>query len=250
MNVDILRVVPVAILATALVGGCEGNRPSGGGPVLGETADGIGYCISNVRVDANTIHFFGHRWLIGIAEGAGPRNLSLEITEAVAPEVSVQTETGLEVDPGDISEAVGYSVATSFEVAASSTIEVAEDEFRRLEAYTSYQRALWEIHDAACGARIGVGASYKPVGVYFQTVEGASFLLPDPGVHVVDCLIPGCPPPPPGVVVGAVGADGGAPVDADAGAPVDDDAGAPVEADAGTPAQGADAGAPAADGGG
>jgi hypothetical protein len=185
----------VAILAS-LLAGCDGPDALG----VAASAQGVGYCITNVHTDVPTIHFRGQRWLIAAAEGLGPRDLDVDVTEFAQPQISTNTSFKPGVD--DISNAVGYSVTTRYQVSASSRVTVNTGVFDRLEAYIAFQRAVWEIRDAGCGVHLGVGASYKPVGVYFQTVEALDLGIQDPGVYALgpDCIGPTCLPvvPPPG----------------------------------------------------
>jgi hypothetical protein len=210
-----------AALAVAVVLGCEGPDPVGAAAL----AVSGGYCLTDVHTDVPTLHFHGQEWLMDEAEGLGPRTLDVNITSFVQPQVV--TNTTFKLDPGDVSSAVGYSVTDRFQVSASSSVSVPAGMYERLEAYTAFQRAIWEIRDAACLVHVGLGAAYKPVGVFFQTVDGASLPLPDPGIFVAapDCEGPGC----------VLGAGLGQP------APAGGD-GHP--GDAGPPADGADAGPP------
>jgi hypothetical protein len=199
----------VAILAL-LIAGCDGSGPE----ALGVTASaqGAGYCITNVHTDIPTVHFRGQEWMIGSSEGLGPRDLEVNVTEFVQPQVS--TSTSVKPSGDDISAAVGYSVTTRYQISASSKVAVTAGAFQRLEAYTAFQRAIWEIRDAVCNVHLGMGASYKPVGVYFETVNAGDFGIFDPGVYAPapDCGGPGCVPaaPPPGADPPDAGApDGG-----------------------------------------
>ncbi|APR76314.1 Hypothetical protein A7982_01661 [Minicystis rosea] len=191
------------------MGGCDTDGAAFGEAAL---ADATGYCISNVAVDPVTIHFQGQQWLIGAAEGRGPRDLSVDVSEFIQPQIS--TNTSVKLDPNAVSDAVGYSVAARYQVRALSSITVSTGIFQRLEAYASYQRSDWEIKDAACLVHLGFGSTFKPIGVYFETVGGTNIALPDPGVYVPAPTIGG------GLALGpAEPVDGGAAEPSDAGAP-------------------------------
>jgi hypothetical protein len=70
-----------------------------------------------------------------------------------------------------------------------------------VEAYPDFQRTVFEIRDASCGALLGIGAAYRPIGVYFRAVYAEEVALADLGVHVCVAAVSGPPPPlppPPG----------------------------------------------------
>jgi hypothetical protein len=152
------------------------------------------FCITNVRTDPTTVHFTGQEWLLGSSEGYGPRTLTVAVAASVLPQVSTSTTT--KPSAADVSKAVGYAVQTRIDVAASSTWTVSSGVFQREEAYAAYQRAFWEIRDAACGVLLGTGISYRPIGVFFQTVNTADIPIVDPGVFAFapGCDGDGCPP--------------------------------------------------------
>jgi hypothetical protein len=88
----------------------------------------------------------------------------------------------------DLSAALNYNVADLYYLQASSAYTVTNGSYARLEAYINYARSAWVVREAGCGAVLGTGVSFKPIGVYFAVrntasvaISGASVigLLPD-----------------------------------------------------------------------
>lgn len=174
------------------------------------------HCILNAHTDNGTVHFQGPNWLLTSSEGLGPQSLNVVIQQTVQPAISA-SET-FKLDPSSISEAVGYSVTERYDVFGGATLAVPRMAFQRLEAYTAYQRTVWEIRDASCDVVLGLGASFRPIGVFFRTVNTSDVWIPDVDVYVVGPAPVysgiGVPPPPPDAGAGDAG-DAGA---GDAGA--------------------------------
>ncbi|MFT3776472.1 MAG: hypothetical protein QM820_64855 [Minicystis sp.] len=166
---------------------------------VAQQPDGSAICILDVHTDSGTFHFEGPNWILDAAEGLGPRTLSLNVAVFVQPQVA--TSTNFKPDPNVISAAVGYSVATRYQVAAGDSVSLLQGQFRRLEAYTAFQRTIWEIRDGTCLNRLGVGVTYKPIGIYFKTVDAHDVAISDLGVYVFNapCVGPGCTSPGPSV---------------------------------------------------
>jgi hypothetical protein len=183
-------------------GGCSRQPDSAS---AGEALSGT-YCLNDVQIDPLTYHFAGPRWLLQAAEGQGPRTLTVTVAGLAAPLVS--TNTTVHPSGEDIQSTVGYSMTDFYFIQATALHTVDTGSFKRVEAYTNYQRTAWVIRDAACNTILGQGFSFKPIGVYFQVVN--AFDLPVSGVSLVGGG-PGC---------GGDGCD--APVPDDKSSPSDD----------------------------
>jgi hypothetical protein len=188
-------------MALALTLGCDRPASWTGDEVAEAQESLVGtYCIFNARIAPGSFHFDGPTWLLDSAEGQGPRSLDLSISSFVQPQIS--TNTTAKPGPDDVSEAVGYSVTTRFQIQASSSIDVDAMHYQRLEAYTAFQQTYFEIRDPACAVIVGAGSAYKPIGIYFQTRNAFDVSLPDVGIYTF--------PPPVIPVVPLPGGAGGA----------------------------------------
>ena len=206
-------------MATLVTSGapCTRDRPAALGVASGALeAD---YCLLNVHTDEETVHFEGPESLLGSVEGRGPLSgtflLDFRIQDLLIPRM---TTTGRDKPRNStVSTAVGYSMEERYGFTDFARLTVSAGVFQRVEAYANFERTVFEIHDASCGTFLGFGAAYRPIGVYFKTVDAEDVALPDIGVHVYVQTPDG--PPPGGTVPEDAGAarDGGA-VPEDAGA--------------------------------
>src|SRR5262249_17562064 len=150
--------------------------------------------VGNVVVDPILYHWEDPDHLLEATEGFGPRTLALNVATSVAPTTSVvitgRPNAGSDgggglggsdaihalLDNSALTISLGYSVTPSFMPAAASPVQVPVDGFARLEAYTAFQKATWDVMGPFCS---GAGISYKPVGVYFKTcmvLAGCTFV--------------------------------------------------------------------------
>ncbi|MFT3773948.1 MAG: hypothetical protein QM820_51930 [Minicystis sp.] len=148
----------------------------------GEAAEAITgtYCITDVQTDPVTYHFDSPRWVLQAAEGLGPRVLALTVAGYAA--ALVTTTTTQRPKESEISTAVGYSLSEFYYLQASAAHTVDDRRFRRLEAYINYARSVWVIREAGCGAVLGTGVSFKPIGVYFAVRSTGSVAIPGTSV--------------------------------------------------------------------
>lgn len=153
------------------LGDPEGSAPGEAAEALAATC-----CITDVQADPITYHFDSPRWVLDAAEGLGPRVLALTVAGFAAPLVT--TTVASHPKDTDVSTAVGYSVDDFYYLQASAAYNVDSGRYKRLEAYVDYARAAWVIRDAGCGAVLGSGVSFKPIGVYFAAHETASVAIP------------------------------------------------------------------------
>jgi hypothetical protein len=225
----------IAVAASACAGDGR-NEPAGPEErAAGAAAQALvpAYCILNAHTDNGTVHFQGPDWLLSSSEGLGPQQLSVRVSQYVQPAVS--TTGNFTLDATGVSNAVGYNMAERYEIIGGARLDVATFAFQRLEAYTAYQRTIWEIRDGACEAILGYGASFRPIGVYFRTVNTSDTWIPDLGVTLVgpvavdpSALVPAGPGAvlPPGGSGGAAGPSDAGAGDAGAGDAGPSDAGA------------------------
>jgi hypothetical protein len=139
-----------------------------GGEALGDARERFlpAYTIGNVVIDPATYHFVIPAELLTSTEGAGPRQLSLVVGTAVTPHISFTgTHTPAKLD---LSEALGYDVSKEVTLSGATTVLVPVDAYARIDAYTTYQRATWTMFGLG-GVALGLGATYRPIGVYFST---------------------------------------------------------------------------------
>jgi hypothetical protein len=197
-----------AVMGVVLGCGCEGPASTTRDTVAEASEALVGtFCIFNAQIAPGSFHFDGPNWLLDSAEGLGPQSLAIAIASFVQPEISTTTTDKPSAE--DVSEAVGYSVTTRFQVQASSSINVDAMHFQRLEAYTSFQQTYFEIRDAACRAYVGSGSAYKPIGVYFQIRNAIDVALPDVGIYTLPPPLPGLLPPIGPEGAGGAGSPGG-----------------------------------------
>lgn len=188
----------IAMLGVACLGALPEGEP-------GTAADPLvaAYAIGGVRTSPMSVHFTGLPWLLSSTEAHGPMAITAHVGTYVLPAMTT-TVTG--VDANAVAHAVGYSLSVRRDLIAVSTANVEDYESSRLEAYASFEETVWEVTDASSGASLGTGASFSPLGVYFQTVTAYHVALPDMGLFA---LVPGCQdlvcafPPGPGGAVDA-----------------------------------------------
>ncbi len=143
------------------------------------------YCITDVQTDPRTYHFDSPRWVLQAAEGVGPRVLAITVAGFVAPLVST-TVAQPPPKSAELSAAVGYSLNEFYYVQASVAYTVNAGSYKRLEAYINYARSAWVVREAGCGAVLGSGISFKPIGVYFAARDAGSVAVP--GASVIGFL--------------------------------------------------------------
>jgi hypothetical protein len=141
-------------------------------------------CITDVQTEPVTYHFDSPRWVLQAAEGLGPRVLAITIAGYAAPLVNTSVAQLPKV--GEVSAAVDYSLGEFYYVQASAAYTVDSGSYKRLEAYINYARSAWVVREAGCGAVLGTGISFKPIGVYFMVRDTGSLVIP--GASVIGFL--------------------------------------------------------------
>jgi hypothetical protein len=179
-----MRPLVATLLAVASTGCSERLRTEDG--VTGEAVAALAgaCCITDVQTDALTYHFDSPRFVLSAAEGIGPRVLALTVAGFVGPLVS--THVAEHPTKAEISAAVGYDLGELYYLQASAALTVDPNGSKRLESFINYARSLWVVRDAACGAVLGTGMSFKPIGVYFAARDIASTAIP--GNSIVNAL--------------------------------------------------------------
>lgn len=168
---------------------CSGRPEETEGSAPGEAAEALAgaYCITDVQTDPRTYHFDSPRWVLQAAEGIGPRVLTVTVAGYAAPLLT--TTLSRHPKASDLSTAVGYSLGEFYYLQASGAYTVAKGSDKRLEAYVNYARSVWVVREAGCGAVLGTGTSFKPIGIYFAARDTASVAIP--GSSVIS-FVPGC----------------------------------------------------------
>jgi hypothetical protein len=177
------------VLAAALIAGatpaCARSREAAPDEETGAAAQpqAVAYCVLDAHTDVGTVHFQGPDWLLSSSEALGPLELNVRVQQYIQPAMSTTDE--IKLDPATLSNAVGYNMAQRFEIQGAGRQALSKGELKRMEAYTAYQRTIWEIRDADCAVPLGMGASFMPIGVYFRVVDATDVTLPDLGAYVV-----------------------------------------------------------------
>lgn len=168
-----------AFLLCAGAAGCDPGARSDGDP-LGEADQELcsGYVVTNLATQSGTFHIDSPQYLLDSTEAWGPQTLLLSVDRHVAPQITVAAQPGVQVQKDKLTKSlqgtVGFSLTHELEITASSSTVVEEGTYARLEAYPSFQVLTWDLWLDACGAfggaRLGSGAVYRPMGVYFKVV--------------------------------------------------------------------------------
>lgn len=192
--------VLAAFLLTASVAGCDPGAPSEGEPVeTGEQALCNGYVVTNLVARQGSVPIDAPQYLLDSTEAWGPQTLLLSVDRHVAPQITIASQPGVQIQKEKLTKSlqhtVGFSLTHELEVTASSSTVVEEGTYARMEAYPSFQVITWDLWLDACGAfggaRIGSGAVYRPMGVYFKVVvlarsqrrpKGSPSTQPGPGL--------------------------------------------------------------------
>jgi hypothetical protein len=186
------HVTLAAALAAGSTAACTPAPAASPGEEVGAASEPqtVTYCVLDAHTDVGTVHFQGPDWLLTSSEAAGPLELDVVVQQYVQPAMS--TSADIKLDPTAVSAAVGYSLAERYEIQGAGRQALSDGELERLEAYTAFQRTIWEIRDATCAVHLGTGASFKPIGVYFRVVDTTDVTLPELGGYVT---APGGAPP-------------------------------------------------------
>lgn len=125
-----------------------------------------GRYLTNVTLLSNSVYFPGSP--LETTAAWGPKNLGLSVNRTVSASYS----TNLGVSASVVSASVGYGVTSSYGVSSSTSMYVPNGKLGTLRAYTSYKKHRWNVWDDPCVGSdkyIGVGYSFKPNGVYFES---------------------------------------------------------------------------------
>ena len=128
------------------------------------------HTLVNVGVAPGTYHWEDPAHVLNSAEGFGPQSLGLAVSSSVGTVSS--SSTSYTPTDSQVSTAVGYDVQLSSTIAASTNIPVPFGGYKRVEAFASYKKSVWDNLDTNCDGpdvlTVGAGYSFKPVGVYFK----------------------------------------------------------------------------------
>jgi hypothetical protein len=128
------------------------------------------HTLINVAVVPGTFHWEDPGHLLNSAEGFGPQALGLAISSSV--DTTSTSSTSYTPTDSEISTAVGYDVRLSTAIEASTSVPVPFGGYKRVEAYASFKKSVWDNLDTNCdGPDVftpAAGFSFKAVGVYFK----------------------------------------------------------------------------------
>lgn len=171
-------VLAAALLAVGVIG-CDPDARDEVEP-LGEARQEQcgGYVVTNVVPQQGVVHFVAPQYLINSSEAWGPQTLLLAVDRRVSAQLVVHSVPGIQIEKDKLTKTLqtilGYSLTHEFDVTASSSTVVDEGWSERLEAYPAFQVLTYDVNLDTCGPysglKIGNGAVYRPVGVYFQVV--------------------------------------------------------------------------------
>lgn len=172
------------IVLAASAAGCDPDAQASSpseGEALGEAEEALcrGYVVANVVPREGSSYFISPHYLLDSAEAWGPQTLLLAVDRAVESRISIERSPSVQIEKKKLTkslqDSLGYSLAKSLELTASSSTVVPEGAYRRLEAYPTFQRITWDLWQDACGplgaAHLASGAVFRPFGVYFRVVE-------------------------------------------------------------------------------
>jgi hypothetical protein len=168
-----------------------------------------GYVVANVVAQAGVVPFVSPSDLADAADAWGPQLLSLSVDQGFSPQVSYQESPSVSFDDAKITtslqKALSFSLTTSVNLVAETSVAVPTDAYYRVEAYPEYQVVDFDVEADPCGPSPGglvtTGSVDRPVGVYFQVMD---FI-----VGAWNALSPPSPADPPAGDAGAGGADAG-----------------------------------------
>ena len=200
------RTLLLATLLIAASSACSDARREveASDPDLGtvQQAYCFNHSIINVVVAPGTYHWEDPGHLLSAVEGFGPQGLGLSVATSVAS-ASTSSSSYTPTD-SEISTAVGYDASESTSLQASTTVLVPFGGYKRVEAYATFRKSIWDVLDTSCNGpdvlNVGAGVSFKAVGVYFKVCAAFDCTLGG-GVVGGDPLPSGPPPPvapPPG----------------------------------------------------
>jgi hypothetical protein len=169
-----------------------------------------GYYVDNVVAEDGVVFWVSPNALAVAADAWGPQLLSLSVDQGFSPQVTYQELPSVSVDDDKITtslqKALSFSLTTSVDLTAETSVAVPTDAYYRVEAYPEYQVVDFDVQVDPCGPSpatfVTPGSVYRPVGVYFMVmdfVSGAWNALSPPSPSEI-------PDP---MLAGDAGADGG-----------------------------------------
>jgi hypothetical protein len=138
-----------------------------------------GYVVENVVAQAGVVPSISPSDLADAADAWGPQLLSLSVDQGYSPQVSYQESPSRSLDDGKITtslqKALSFSLTTSVDLVAETSVAVPTGAYYRVEAYPEYQVVNFDVEADPCGPSPGglvtTGAVNRPVGVYFQVMD-------------------------------------------------------------------------------
>jgi hypothetical protein len=168
------RALLLATMLVAVSSACSDSRhedaPSEPAFGAAQQAFCFNHTIVNVVVAPGTYHWEDPGHLLNAAEGFGPMSLNLSIQTSVGS--ASTSSSSYTPEESEISTAVGYDVSEETSLQAATTVLVPFGGYKRVEAYATYKKSIWDILDTNCNGpdvlNVGAGVSLKAVGVYFK----------------------------------------------------------------------------------
>jgi hypothetical protein len=165
--------------ALVLGAACGAPRTEDQAP-LGTAAEAwcSGLYVDHLSAQAGSVLLVTPDQLATATEGWGPMSLSLTVDQGFSPQVSYQSSPSLQREQDKLTAtlqtAVGFSLTTSTNLTASTTVLVPTDAYYRLEAYPEYQVLDFDVRSDACGPMpdelVSHGTVRRPVSIYFRVM--------------------------------------------------------------------------------
>ena len=195
-----VRKLAALTLASLLTGSSDGcSAPEPDPPVHAATAAWCsGLYVAHAVRRSGTLLFISPETLAASTDGWGPQALTLGVEHDFSPQVTYERSPSLSKQKNDITKSlsatVGYSVTSSIDLEASTSVLVPTDAYYRLEAYPEYDVVDWQLRSDACGPQpdtlVTTGTVYRPIGIHFRVLvfvggEWNALAPPSPA----ECLI-------------------------------------------------------------
>lgn len=164
----------LAATLAAVTAGCTDSRREAetNAPPVGSVQQPfcLTHTLVNVGVAPGTYHWEDPAHVLNSAEGFGPQSLGLAVSSSA--ETVSSSSTSYTPTDSQVSTAVGYDVHVATAINASTNVPVPFGGYKRVEAFASYKKSVWDNLDSNCDGpdvlTVGAGYSFKPVGVYFK----------------------------------------------------------------------------------
>jgi hypothetical protein len=190
---------------------CRSPDPAPPRPGVAQEAWCQGYVVDDVVFGDAVVPSVSPGDLADAADAWGPQLLTLSVDQGFSPQVTYVESPSIALEQDKITKtlqsALSFSLTTSVNLVAETSVAVPTGAYYRVEAYPEYQLVTFDVRVDPCGPTPGslvtTGSVQKPVGVYFRIMDyvGSAW----------NALSPPSPAdPPPAADAGAGGGDAGA----------------------------------------